>query len=95
MNGQAGDKMRRNDNFMIQNVGGENLLIPLGVQVMNMNAIITLNSTSALIWSLLEEDRSLDELAAAVSDRYDVDTVRARADIQTFLDEIAGLGLLQ
>lgn len=87
--------MRRKDNFVMQNVGGENLLVPLGAQVMDMNAIITLNVTSGFIWSLLDQDRSLDELAAAVVERFEVDPARARADIQTFLDEITGLGLLQ
>lgn len=87
--------MRRKDNFVMQNVGGENILVPLGAQVMDMNAIITLNATSGYIWSLLDQDRTLDELAAAVTDRFAVDPARARADIQTFIVEITDLGLLQ
>jgi hypothetical protein len=87
--------MRRKNNFVMQNVGGETLLVPLGAQVMDMNAIITLNSTSGFIWSLLDQDRSIDELAAAVVERFEVDPARARTDIQKFLDEIADLGLLQ
>jgi hypothetical protein len=87
--------MRRKDNFVMQNVGGKNILVPLGAQVMDMNAIITLNATSAYIWSLLDQDRTIDVLAAAVVERFDVDFTLARADIQTFIDEIKGLGLLQ
>jgi hypothetical protein len=87
--------MKRKDDFIMQNVGGEHLLVPLGAQVMDMNAIITLNVTSSYIWSLLEQDRSIDELAAAVAERFEVDHASARADIQKFLDEITDLGLLQ
>jgi len=87
--------MRRKDNFVMQNVGGENLLVPLGAQVMDMNAIITLNATSSYIWSLLDKDRSIDELATAVSERFEVDSARARADIEKFIEEITGLGLIQ
>ena len=87
--------MRRKDDFVMQNVGGENLLVPLGAQVMDMNAIITLNTTSSYIWSLLDQDRSIDELVAAVAERFEVDPARARADIQKFLAEITDLGLLQ
>lgn len=87
--------MKRKDNFVMQNVGGENLLVPLGAQVMDMNAIITLNTTSGYIWSLLEQDCSIDELAAAVAKRFEVEPARARTDIEKFLDEIADLGLLQ
>lgn len=87
--------MRRKDSFVMQNVGGENLLIPLGAQVMDMNAIITLNATSGFLWSLLDQDRSLDELVVAITERFAVDPAHARADLQIFLDEITGLGLLQ
>lgn len=87
--------MRRKDNFVMQNVGGENILVPLGAQVMDMNAIITLNTTSAYIWSLLDQDCTIDVLAAAVAEHFDVDYTLARSDIQTFVDEITGLGLLQ
>ena len=47
------------------------------------------------MWELLAQDRTLDELASAVAERFDVDAATARADVQAFLDEIARLGLLE
>lgn len=88
-------KMKRKSDFMMQNVGGENLLVPLGSQVVDMNGLVTLNATGRCVWELLAQDRSVDELAAAVTERFDVDRERARADVQTFLDEIARMGLLE
>ena len=87
--------MKRKADFLMQNVGGENLLVPLGAQVMNLNGLITLNDTAAYAWELLAEERSLDELAVALVERFDVDLERARVDVQTFVDEITRLGLLQ
>jgi hypothetical protein len=87
--------MKRKADFIMQNVGGENLLVPLGAQVMDMNGIITLNDTAAYVWELLAQERSLDELTAAVAERFDVTPERACADVQTFVDEIAQLGLLK
>jgi hypothetical protein len=86
--------MKRKDDFILQNVGGENLLVPIGAQVMDMNGIITLNDTAVCVWELLARERSLDELAAKVAERFDVIPERARADVQTFLDEIAKLGMM-
>ena len=86
--------MKRKDGFLMQDVAGENLLLPLGSQVLDTNGILTLNATARCVWELLAEDRSVDELAAVVVERFDVDSQRARADVQTFLDEIARLGLL-
>lgn len=87
--------MKRKANFLLKNVGGENLIVPLGSQVVDMNGIVVLNATGCCIWEFIADDRSVEELAAAVVERFDVDHARARADVQTFLDEIARLGLLE
>ena len=86
--------MKRKDDFLMQNVGGENMLVPLGAQVVDMNGIVILNDTGSFVWTLLAEDRSVDDLAAAVAERFDVDLERANADVRSFLDELARLGLL-
>ena len=87
--------MKRKADFIMQNVGGENILVPLGAQVMDMNGLITLNDTAACVWGLLDEERSLDELTAAVAEGFDVDSETARADVRAFLDDITRLGLLE
>ena len=87
--------MKRKADFIMQNVGGENLLVPLGAQVMDLNGLVILNDTGACVWNLLAEDRTADELASAVAEQFDVDAATAHADVQTFLDEIARLGLLE
>jgi hypothetical protein len=87
--------MKRKADFIMQNVGGENLLVPLGAQVMDLNGIVILNDTAACVWELLAQDRTVDELASAVAEQFDVDAATAHADVQTFLDEIVRLGLLE
>ncbi len=86
--------MKRNEGFLLQNVGGENLLVPLGSQVLDTNAIITLNDTARCVWELLAQQQSLDDLAAAIAEEFDVDPARAREDVQNFLEEIEKVGLL-
>lgn len=80
---------------MLQSVGGENMLVPLGSQVVDTNGMVILNSTGRYVWELLAEDRSVDELATAVVERFDVDRERARADVQAFLDDITHIGLVE
>jgi len=94
-NGNREKKMKHKEDFIMQNVGGENLLVPLGAQVMNLNGLIILNDTGRCVWELLDEERSLDELTTAVVKRFSVTAEIARADVQTFLNEIAGMGLLE
>lgn len=87
--------MRRKDDFLMHDIDGESVLVPLGSQVVNMNGLVTMNATGSFIWSLLDRDQSEDELVEAVIERFDVDGERASADIRAFLDEISCMGLLQ
>ena len=86
--------MKRKDNFVLQNVGGENLLVPTGEAVTDLNGIVTLNETGVFVWQLLSEERTLDELAASVAREFGIDQTRARFDVQVFLEEIKQFGLL-
>lgn len=86
--------MRHKENFLLQNVGGENLLVPLGSEVMDINGIITLNRTAAYLWALLDENRSEDDLAIAVAGHFAVDREQALADVRIFLDELGKKGML-
>jgi len=87
--------MKRSEDFLLQNVGGQDLLVPLGPKVMDMNSLITLNATGRRVWELLAEDRSIEYLVAEVVKQFDVDLERARADVQAFLDDLGRLGLLE
>lgn len=87
--------MKRKDDFSLQNVGGQDFLVPLGAKVRDMNCLITLNPTGRCIWELLAEDRSIEEMAAEISERFDVDKEKAHSDVQAFLDDIGRFGLLQ
>ena len=78
----------------MENVGGEYLLVPIGAQVMDMNGIITLNATGAYLWELLEKDCTIDELAGAISERFDVTPEGAKVDVDAYLNEIGKLGIL-
>ena len=87
--------MNRKTDFIMQNVAGDNLLVPLGARMMDLNGLITLNDTAACVWELLAQERTLAELASAVAERFDVTPKLARDDVQTFMDEIAKMGLLE
>jgi len=87
--------MKRKGSFIIQNVGSEKILVPIGSQIMDMNGIVILNSTALCLWELLADERSAEELAVAMAERFDVTTMVARSDVNTFIDEIAKMGILE
>jgi hypothetical protein len=84
--------MKRKDDFLLENVGGQDLLIPLGSKVLDTNGMVMLNPTARFIWELLAEDRSLEELVAAVVEQFDVGADRAGADVRAFVHHLAQQG---
>ena len=86
--------MKRKEEYLMQNLGGEYILVPLGAEVVNLNGIIVLNNTGRFIWEQLAKDRSAEELVTAVRERFDADTERANADVKAFLDDITHRGLV-
>lgn len=87
--------MKRSQDFLLQHMGGQDFLVPLGAKVMDMNALITLNATGRRVWELLAQDCSLEDLVAEVVAHFEVDQEAARADIQAFLDHLRDMGLLE
>ena len=87
--------MKRKSDFTMQSVGGENLLVPLGAQVLDTNGLVTLNATGRCLWELLAQDRSVEDLAGALTEKFEVDIQSARTDVQVFLEEITRIGLLE
>jgi hypothetical protein len=87
--------MKRSQDFLLQKVGGQDLLVPLGGKVMDMNSLITLNATGRRVWELLAADHSVDYLVAEIVEQFDVDPERAHTDVLAFLDDLRRLGLLE
>lgn len=81
--------MKRNDDLLLHNISGENLLVPLGSRVMDLNGMVILNNTGCFIWSLLAEECSADYLANSMAERFDVDVEHAAVDVRNFVDELA------
>ena len=87
--------MKRKDDLMLQKVGGQALLIPLGAKVLDMNGMVVLNTTGSFIWELLEQERSFDELVRAVVERFEVEADRAGADVRVFIDDLYRQGWIE
>lgn len=76
-------------------VAGETLIVPVRAKVGDLASIYSLNGTGTLIWRLLDSPRSIEEMAAAVAAEYNVDLVPAERDVNEFVNEMRGVGLVE
>lgn len=59
------------ENFMLREIAGEALLIPLPASGLPGNAMITLNETSALLLRSLSVPRAMNDLFLLAKETYD------------------------
>lgn len=86
--------MRVEKEFVLRNIAGDYIIIPTGKTILNFNGLITVNEVGVLIWKMLQNEVTLDDLIHGVLDEYDVEENVAREDIQEFLDRLRENGIL-
>lgn len=86
--------MKRNPNFLLRSVADTLVLVPVGQATDGFAGMVTLNSTSAFLWELLETEQTIQSLTEALLNRYDVAEAKARADAEAFLAALMPTGAI-
>ena len=86
--------MKIKDGFILKEVAGENVVIPTGSNLVDFNAMMTLNETGVFLWQRLEQDTTIDKLVDAVCAEYDIDRDIAIQDIKEFVQSLEVNGII-
>ena len=81
-------KMKIKDGYMLRDVAGNHVVVPLGKEAADFNGMISLNDTGAFLWKLLEEDCTRDQLVAAVLSEYDTTEEEAGRGVDRFIQKV-------
>ena len=87
--------MRQNPDFILSDVAGSHILVPVGKPSVNFNAVISLNEMGRELWTLLEKEINAEEMLASVLAEYDVSEAQAKADIDRFLETLREIGAIE
>lgn len=87
--------MKQNPNFIVTEVGGSCILVPVGKAAVNFNAIISLNDMGQTIWNMLENETSEEEIVKNILAEYEVSEEQVRADIGSFLAKLRENGCIE
>lgn len=72
--------------FVLREVGGETVVVPVGKMSKEFHGMINLNATGAFLWRFYTEERSVDDGVAALCEEYDVSEEKARIDVERFAE---------
>ena len=87
--------MKVSKDFIMRDIAGEHILVPVGAAASKFNGLITLNEIGQFIFELLAEDRTLDQLAEKITEEYEVSLETARADAEEFVHHLQEVGALE
>lgn len=86
--------MKRSADFLLRDVAGTLVIVPVGAAVSGFPGMITLNPTGACIWELLEQEQTVESLTDALTARYDVEADQARSDVEAFVNRLKSAGAI-
>lgn len=80
--------------FVLREIAGDILLVPVGKTALDLNGMLTLNEVGAEIWKMLPEAESEGEIVERLLQDYDADAAQVREDVSEFLGRLRELGIL-
>lgn len=89
--------MKVKKGFELQEVCGEFIIVPAGIENVDFSKIISLNETAADIWKGVAEmnEFSIDDMVSILMEQYEVDEKTAREDCAKIAERWKEMGLTE
>lgn len=87
--------MKRSNDFLLQDVAGTLVVVPVGEAAATFKGMITMNSTGAFLWELLGDEQTEQTLTEALVAKYEVEPAQARTDVEAFLGKLREVGAVK
>lgn len=88
-------KYKTNPNFLLREIGGESVLIPVGEASVLNNSVINLNETSLFLWKQFETAQTAAEIIDKAISIYDAPEGIIEKEIVEFINAYLEVGLLE
>ena len=89
--------MKAKKGFELQNVCGEYIIVPAGIENVDFSRIISLNPTAAFLWEKVSslEEFTIETLVEALLEEYEVEEAVAREDCALIIECWAEMELIE
>lgn len=87
--------MKLKDKIVLRKIANNWVVLPLAASTFDLNGVLKLNDTGALLWQKLEQGANFDALVDTMLSEYDVAQDVAEADVKAFLQKLADAGCIE
>ena len=87
--------MKVKSDFILREVAGSYVVVPVNALTMDFNGMINLNETGAFLFELLQKGAEKTELISRMLEEYEVTAEKAEADIDKFIQKLKDADVLE
>lgn len=80
--------------FILRDIVGETVLVPINESTSNFNGLITVNELGKFIWENLESSKDEEDLLHKILEEYEVEKDVAKEDLNEFLDKLRQVDII-
>ena len=86
--------MKLKGSFVVREVVGQWIAVPVGETALRFGGMIVLNPVSRVIWQALQTDTDIQAVISLVTDRFDVTAEDAQKDVASFIQQMKNEDLI-
>lgn len=86
--------MKLKSEFVLRNFSDKFFAVPVNDSADSNNILITMNSTGAFVFNLLQNEVSYNDVIDKLTEKYDIDQATAKDDFDAFLTKVREVGML-
>jgi len=88
--------MKTKKGFRLRTVCGENIIVAEGIENIDFSKIISMNESSAYLWSKVQDQSfTIEQLVALLREEYEVDEATATADVKALVAKWQEAGIIE
>ena len=87
--------MKIKSGFVLREVGGDSVVVPVGERTKTFHGMINLNETGAFIWRFFANEHTAAECVDALCEKYLVSREQAERDVERFVAAMQTGGFIE
>ena len=87
--------MKIKEGFILRNVAGNNVVVPIGQATIDFNGMMSLNETGAFLFEKMLKGTTREELIEALKKEYEIEEALAQKDVDDFIAKVESEGLFE
>ena len=80
---------------MTREIAGEMIIVPIRSGIGDLDSIYTLNEVGTAVWQLINGQRTIAEIVAAIATDFEVTREQAERDVLEFIGALQAEGLVR